>query len=103
MTETAVIQEHERTNGRIPEKHNATMESVQSRIPWIARQAVRDASDAKQGRKRKGSDRVTALVSFSRAPTLTQVSASRDQPDQESQLGRNAVCPEQTGATTRGQ
>lgn len=97
MTETAVIQESPKsTDSRKRTQRDEGICPVQMLL-WIARRAVRDASDAKQGRERKGSDRVTALASFSRAPTLTQVSASRDQPHQEFQLGRNAVCPEQTG------
>lgn len=51
-----------------------------------------EESDAKQGRERDWIERVTALVDFSRAPTLTQASASRDQTSRRYQaLGRNVV------------
>ena len=51
-----------------------------------------ERSDAKQGRERDWIERVTALVDFSRAPTLTQASASRDQTSRRYQaLGRNVV------------
>ena len=51
-----------------------------------------ERSDAKQGRERDWIERVTALVDFSRAPTLTQSSASRDQTSRRYQaLGRNVV------------
>lgn len=66
------------------------------RVLRIARPSVRSESDAKQGRKRKGSDRVSALVSFSRAPTLTQVSASRGQSTPKDSSLAEMQCSEQT-------
>ena len=87
-----VTQEIRIEDERIPERARTTRAKESNTAKPSEPFVGAEGSDAKQGRERDWIERVTALVDFSRAPTLTQASASRDQTSRRYQaLGRNVV------------